>query len=163
MYAIKLQYRSNPVSAMKACYSAADFVTLISVSCARLCGKRLVFKSNPVSASSASAWFSRVGKEKYVYPKYVCLLAGRESDRKQRTGLCGVLPKCTGFGCGFALLEVGFRSRNGVLRGGERGAMGVCSAPLPDAGTSVLTGIFTETRGWVHSVKRRWAGVVGDC
>lgn len=131
MYAIKLQYRSNPVSAMKACYSAADFVILISVSCARVCGKRLVFKSNPVSASSASAWFSRVGKEKYVYPKYVCLLAGRESDRRQRTGLCRVLPKCTGFGCGFCFARSGVsEQKRGPPRWGTRRDGGVlCPAP----------------------------------
>ena len=138
---------------MKAYYSAADFVIPISVSYARVCGKR--FFSNRIwflLAVLQPGFIELERKSTFILNTY--LLAGRESDRMQ---ICSadLLQNARGSAVGFAWLEVGVQSRNWVPWDGNGEAMRVCSALVPDAGASVLTRTpEKETRGRAHSVKR---------
>lgn len=137
---------------MKAYYSAAGAVIPISVSYARVCGKR--FFSNPI-------WFllallqpdvKELGrKSMFILNTY--LLAGRERDWMQRTVLSRSLAKCTGLGCGFcSARRGGSEQKLGPLRWETRSDGGVL---CPDAGTSMLTRTSErETRGWARSVDR---------
>lgn len=74
--------------------------------------------------------FLELGR-KSMFTLNTSLLAGRESDRKQRTGLCRVLPKRTGFGPGFCFARSGVSEQKlRPLRWATRSDGGVlCPAP----------------------------------